>query len=159
MGVGVRGGGGKERTGFGFVHDLDLTFLVWETRWLEKALGGAIALFHGRVGGVTAVFDAGGRALYFSKEVIPWFDPATQDARGSAQSVNRYMDMSHSPSSSAVKRKRPSSNPTNVPLCAFVPMTIVSPCAEATAWTSDKRATAKHLGTDHTRRLRPVSIR
>jgi 3-deoxy-manno-octulosonate cytidylyltransferase (CMP-KDO synthetase) len=26
----------------------------------------------GRVGGTTAVFDAGGRALYFSKEVIPW---------------------------------------------------------------------------------------
>ena len=26
----------------------------------------------GRVGGTTAVFGAGGRALYFSKEVIPW---------------------------------------------------------------------------------------
>ena len=30
----------------------------------------------GRVGGTTAVFDAKGRALYFSKEVIPWLDPA-----------------------------------------------------------------------------------
>jgi len=29
----------------------------------------------GRVGGTTAVFDAEGRALYFSKEVIPWIDP------------------------------------------------------------------------------------
>lgn len=32
---------------------------------------------HGRVGGTTAVFAAGGRALYFSKEVIPFAaDPA-----------------------------------------------------------------------------------
>lgn len=30
----------------------------------------------GRVGGTTAVFDAHGNALYFSKEVIPWLDPA-----------------------------------------------------------------------------------
>ncbi len=30
----------------------------------------------GRVGGTTAVFGAGGRALYFSKEVIPYADPA-----------------------------------------------------------------------------------
>ncbi len=30
----------------------------------------------GRVGGTTAVFGAGGRALYFSKEVIPYIDPA-----------------------------------------------------------------------------------
>ncbi|UWQ21724.1 3-deoxy-manno-octulosonate cytidylyltransferase [Jannaschia sp. W003] len=29
----------------------------------------------GRVGGTTAVFDRGGRALYFSKEVIPYVDP------------------------------------------------------------------------------------
>lgn len=29
----------------------------------------------GRVGGTTAVFDAKGRALYFSKEVIPYIDP------------------------------------------------------------------------------------
>lgn len=28
----------------------------------------------GRVGGTTAVFDAQGKALYFSKEVIPWLD-------------------------------------------------------------------------------------
>ena len=33
----------------------------------------------GRVGGTTAVFDARGRALYFSKEVIPWLDPARVD--------------------------------------------------------------------------------
>ncbi len=31
----------------------------------------------GRVGGTTAVFDRTGRALYFSKEVIPWLDPET----------------------------------------------------------------------------------
>lgn len=30
----------------------------------------------GRVGGTTAVFGATGDALYFSKEVIPWLDPA-----------------------------------------------------------------------------------
>lgn len=30
----------------------------------------------GRVGGTTAVFDTAGNALYFSKEVIPWLDPA-----------------------------------------------------------------------------------
>lgn len=30
----------------------------------------------GRVGGTTAVFGDGGRALYFSKEVIPYIDPA-----------------------------------------------------------------------------------
>ena len=30
----------------------------------------------GRVGGTTAVFGATGDALYFSKEVIPWIDPA-----------------------------------------------------------------------------------
>ncbi len=30
----------------------------------------------GRVGGTTAVFGAGGRALYFSKEVLPYIDPA-----------------------------------------------------------------------------------
>jgi 3-deoxy-manno-octulosonate cytidylyltransferase (CMP-KDO synthetase) len=30
----------------------------------------------GRVGGTTAVFGADGSALYFSKEVIPWIDPA-----------------------------------------------------------------------------------
>ncbi len=30
----------------------------------------------GRVGGTTAVFDASGNALYFSKEVLPWLDPA-----------------------------------------------------------------------------------
>lgn len=30
----------------------------------------------GRVGGTTAVFDVQGDALYFSKEVIPWLDPA-----------------------------------------------------------------------------------
>ncbi len=30
----------------------------------------------GRVGGTTAVFDARGDALYFSKEVLPWLDPA-----------------------------------------------------------------------------------
>jgi 3-deoxy-manno-octulosonate cytidylyltransferase (CMP-KDO synthetase) len=29
----------------------------------------------GRVGGTTAVFDAQNRALYFSKEVIPYIDP------------------------------------------------------------------------------------
>ncbi len=29
----------------------------------------------GRVGGTTAVFDAAGRALYFSKEVLPYIDP------------------------------------------------------------------------------------
>ncbi|MEQ6250822.1 manno-octulosonate cytidylyltransferase [Sulfitobacter sp. HNIBRBA3233] len=29
----------------------------------------------GRVGGTTAVFDAQGRALYFSKEVLPYIDP------------------------------------------------------------------------------------
>ncbi|MBR9650091.1 3-deoxy-manno-octulosonate cytidylyltransferase [Thalassovita aquimarina] len=29
----------------------------------------------GRVGGTTAVFDAKGRALYFSKEVLPYIDP------------------------------------------------------------------------------------
>ncbi|SLN33146.1 3-deoxy-manno-octulosonate cytidylyltransferase [Roseivivax jejudonensis] len=29
----------------------------------------------GRVGGTTAVFDTAGRALYFSKEVIPWIAP------------------------------------------------------------------------------------
>ncbi len=33
----------------------------------------------GRVGGTTAVFDTRGRALYFSKEVIPWLDPAKVD--------------------------------------------------------------------------------
>ncbi len=33
----------------------------------------------GRVGGTTAVFDRVGRALYFSKEVIPWLDPARLD--------------------------------------------------------------------------------
>lgn len=31
----------------------------------------------GRVGGTTAVFGAGGQALYFSKEVIPFIDPGT----------------------------------------------------------------------------------
>lgn len=31
----------------------------------------------GRVGGTTAVFDATGRALYFSKEVIPYTDPGS----------------------------------------------------------------------------------
>ncbi len=30
----------------------------------------------GRVGGTTAVFDTKGDALYFSKEVLPWLDPA-----------------------------------------------------------------------------------
>lgn len=30
----------------------------------------------GRVGGTTAVFGARGDALYFSKEVLPWLDPA-----------------------------------------------------------------------------------
>lgn len=30
----------------------------------------------GRVGGTTAVFDTHGDALYFSKEVLPWLDPA-----------------------------------------------------------------------------------
>jgi 3-deoxy-manno-octulosonate cytidylyltransferase (CMP-KDO synthetase) len=30
----------------------------------------------GRVGGTTVVFDAGGRALYFSKRIIPHIDPA-----------------------------------------------------------------------------------
>jgi len=30
----------------------------------------------GRVGGTTAVFGPDGRALYFSKEVIPFIDPA-----------------------------------------------------------------------------------
>jgi 3-deoxy-manno-octulosonate cytidylyltransferase (CMP-KDO synthetase) len=30
----------------------------------------------GRVGGTTAVFDTQGDALYFSKEVLPWLDPA-----------------------------------------------------------------------------------
>lgn len=34
----------------------------------------------GRVGGTTAVFDAAGRALYFSKEVIPHIDPARSDS-------------------------------------------------------------------------------
>ena len=34
----------------------------------------------GRVGGTTAVFDADGRALYFSKEVLPYLDPAALDA-------------------------------------------------------------------------------
>ncbi|RVV98208.1 3-deoxy-manno-octulosonate cytidylyltransferase [Mesobaculum littorinae] len=34
----------------------------------------------GRVGGTTAVFDAKGHALYFSKEVIPYIDPAKRDA-------------------------------------------------------------------------------
>jgi 3-deoxy-manno-octulosonate cytidylyltransferase (CMP-KDO synthetase) len=29
----------------------------------------------GRVGGTTAVFGKGGRALYFSKEVLPWLPP------------------------------------------------------------------------------------
>lgn len=29
----------------------------------------------GRVGGTTAVFGSGGRALYFSKEVLPWLPP------------------------------------------------------------------------------------
>ena len=34
---------------------------------------------HGRVGGTTAVFDSVGNALYFSKEVLPYFNPdATQ---------------------------------------------------------------------------------
>nr|WP_242509449.1 manno-octulosonate cytidylyltransferase [Rhodovulum imhoffii] len=32
---------------------------------------------NGRVGGTTAVFDAAGNALYFSKEVIPHVDPAS----------------------------------------------------------------------------------
>lgn len=31
----------------------------------------------GRVGGTTAVFDARHRALYFTKEVVPYLDPAT----------------------------------------------------------------------------------
>ncbi len=31
---------------------------------------------HGRVGATTALFDAQGRALYFSKELLPWHDPA-----------------------------------------------------------------------------------
>ncbi|OWU82257.1 3-deoxy-manno-octulosonate cytidylyltransferase [Oceanicola sp. 22II-s10i] len=34
----------------------------------------------GRVGGTTAVFDAEGFALYFSKEVIPYIDPAKRGA-------------------------------------------------------------------------------
>jgi len=33
----------------------------------------------GRVGGTTAVFDAQSDALYFSKEVLPWLDPAKLD--------------------------------------------------------------------------------
>jgi len=33
----------------------------------------------GRVGGTTAVFDAAMRALYFSKEVLPYSDPGTHD--------------------------------------------------------------------------------
>ena len=33
----------------------------------------------GRVGGTTAVFGAGGQALYFSKEVIPYIDPKLAD--------------------------------------------------------------------------------
>ncbi|UYV36853.1 3-deoxy-manno-octulosonate cytidylyltransferase [Rhodobacteraceae bacterium D3-12] len=33
----------------------------------------------GRVGGTTAVFDGSNRALYFSKEVIPYIDPAKAD--------------------------------------------------------------------------------
>lgn len=33
----------------------------------------------GRVGGTTAVFGAGGRALYFSKEVIPYVGPGALD--------------------------------------------------------------------------------
>ena len=35
----------------------------------------------GRVGGTTAVFGRGGRALYFSKEVIPYIDPGKVPAR------------------------------------------------------------------------------
>ena len=34
---------------------------------------------HGRVGGTTAVFGAGGRALYFSKEVIPYTSQTYSD--------------------------------------------------------------------------------
>jgi 3-deoxy-manno-octulosonate cytidylyltransferase (CMP-KDO synthetase) len=33
----------------------------------------------GRVGGTTAVFDRHGRALYFSKEIVPFVDPARLD--------------------------------------------------------------------------------
>ena len=33
----------------------------------------------GRVGGTTAVFDARGRALYFSKEVVPWVGRLSDD--------------------------------------------------------------------------------
>ena len=33
----------------------------------------------GRVGGTTAVFDRARNALYFSKEVLPWLDPAKID--------------------------------------------------------------------------------
>lgn len=44
-----------------------------------RALNGLLADRRaGRVGGTTAVFDADGHALYFSKEVIP-FTPATYD--------------------------------------------------------------------------------
>lgn len=48
---------------------------------------------HGRVGATTAVFDARGNArgnaLYFSKEVLPWLDPAKlEDSCVSAFSVS-----------------------------------------------------------------------
>jgi 3-deoxy-manno-octulosonate cytidylyltransferase (CMP-KDO synthetase) len=47
--------------------------------------GAALASFRadrsaGRVGGTTAVFDSKGRALYFSKEVIPYVTPDYADA-------------------------------------------------------------------------------
>lgn len=39
---------------------------------------------HGRVGGTTVVMDAESRALYFSKRLIPYIDPATGANRASA---------------------------------------------------------------------------
>ncbi|MDP4034338.1 MAG: manno-octulosonate cytidylyltransferase [Pseudorhodobacter sp.] len=46
-----------------------------------RALNGFLADRRaGRVGGTTAVFGAGGRALYFSKEVIPYTGKAYDDA-------------------------------------------------------------------------------
>jgi 3-deoxy-manno-octulosonate cytidylyltransferase (CMP-KDO synthetase) len=51
------------------------------------------ALLHdqaaGRVGGTTVVFDAAGHALYFSKRVIPYVDPAL--LAGAAQHVHLHL--------------------------------------------------------------------
>ncbi|WP_325166327.1 3-deoxy-manno-octulosonate cytidylyltransferase [Thermohalobaculum xanthum] len=47
----------------------------------EEALDGFVADRRaGRVGGTTAVMDRRGRALYFSKEVLPYADPAKRHA-------------------------------------------------------------------------------